>query len=347
MRGKSGQRKADGRNATRRAVQPPMFHGRAGAAAVAQSCTLLYRRVPLGRGLVASERPAGWKPAIQQSGTVRHEPGQKPSGTFRPDNRVEPSHCFRLLLFLASALGSWSALAQPANGDTNEIPSLRPPLDLLPRTFWERHGTAAVLVGLAALAALGLLVWRLRRRAPVGIVPPDQIARQALEALRDRAEDLGLIAAVAHHLRSYVQAVLGLPPTEWTADELIKALEGKTALPPELTTALGALLRECEQRSFAAVPPPARPDLAARALELAGRLEALRQPRGVAAGGRGTGILPVSEAAPPSEKARRPSPGSNPVPSATGGTPVPQLPTPPAATGGMPVPPLPPSQPPA
>jgi hypothetical protein len=173
--------------------------------------------------------------------------------------------------------------ALTTNKPPERVPLLRPPAELLEPTWWERRGGQVVIAGVALLAGLGLLTWWLRRPGSILTVPPETAARTALENLRGRTEDAAVVAGVARNLRRYVQAVLGLPTSEWTTDELLRALASRPPADPELAQALGSLLRECETRAFAPVTPPPLPALVDRALAVVARFEALRAPPAPAA----------------------------------------------------------------
>ena len=161
--------------------------------------------------------------------------------------------------------------------DRAKIPALRPPMDLMPPSFWEQHGGLVAAGTVAALGAAALLFWLLRRARPVVVTPPDVAARQALEALRDRAEDGRVVAEISRNLRLYVRAAFLQQSDELTTEELLAALGRLAPISPELTPPLSELLRECDARRFAPIPPPAPLALVPRALELVARLESVRQ----------------------------------------------------------------------
>ena len=63
----------------------------AGAPAVAQVSNLLYRRLPVGKALKLPARPrisrlAGWKPAIQQTGSLRYRKLMLPENSLPPED---------------------------------------------------------------------------------------------------------------------------------------------------------------------------------------------------------------------------------------------------------------------
>src|SRR5580704_6997233 len=94
----------------------------------------------------------------------------------------------RRSLFGLTALASGLAVTAFAGGGP-PLPDLLPAHGELPPTFWEQHGWLVVLLAFAALALIVLVAVWLSRPAPVAVVPPELVARRALEALRDRPED--------------------------------------------------------------------------------------------------------------------------------------------------------------
>jgi len=184
----------------------------------------------------------------------------------------------RRLLVVAWLCAPGALFALSTNKPPEKMPSLRPPADLIGPTWWEQRGGHVIAAGLLVFVGLSLLVWWLRRPQRVATVAAETLAKQALEALRGRTEDAAVVAAVARNLRRYVQAVLRLPADEWTADELLGAIHRGPPAESGLAERLGAILRECETREFAPVPPPAPPSLAERALDVVCGFERLRQP---------------------------------------------------------------------
>ncbi len=155
---------------------------------------------------------------------------------------------------------------------------LRPPRGELHPSFWEQHGWLIALAAIAILAGIGFwLRWR-RRTSPAEALPPEVLARRALEALRGRAEDAVLAAEASRILRRYLVAAYGLPPEELTTTELREALQSHPQAGPELVAALSGFLRHCDERKFAPVPPAATITAVARALELVETVEAHRRP---------------------------------------------------------------------
>lgn len=146
------------------------------------------------------------------------------------------------------------------------IPPLRPPRGEIAPTFWEQHGLWVIILGVLLLGLVCATVWWLRRRRPAVIVPPEAQARQALEPLREQAEDGAVLSRVSQILRRYVGAAFGLPPGEMTTADFCRAIAGHERLGAELSATLGDFLRRCDERKFA--PPAPMPALGAAAQAL-------------------------------------------------------------------------------
>jgi hypothetical protein len=162
------------------------------------------------------------------------------------------------------------------NPALDEIPPLRPPHAELPPTFWEQHGLSVVLFGALWLVLVCAAVWFLFRRKPPAVMPPEVEAVQALEPLRQQAEDGVVLSRVSQILRRYVAAAFHLPPGELTTTDFSRAIARQGQVGPELSAALTEFLRQCDQRKFS--PPAPAPPLsaAAQALKLIEQAQARR-----------------------------------------------------------------------
>ncbi len=178
-----------------------------------------------------------------------------------------------------------------------EIPELRPPRGILLPSFWEQHGWLVVLGAVAVLGAIAMGVWRWRRPKPVVEVPPEAAARQALEALRPRPEDVALVGEVSRIVRRYLTAVFVLQNDELTTEELLKEVRACFQSDPDLLAALGKLLHESDTRKFAPLPQPAEGPIVPRALELIARLQSHRHQASQAASGPSVSAATPSPAA--------------------------------------------------
>jgi hypothetical protein len=148
-----------------------------------------------------------------------------------------------------------AATDTPTNG---EIPALRPPHAELAPTYWEQHGVAVVVCVGLFLALVGVALWFLTRPKPPVVVPPEVLARKALEPLGQRPEDGALLSQVSHILHQYVTVAFHLPPIELTTAEFCRAIAGHEQVGPELSNALSEFLLKCDQRKFSP-PAPAPP----------------------------------------------------------------------------------------
>jgi len=159
---------------------------------------------------------------------------------------------------------------------SNEVPRLRPVRGEIPPTFWEQYGGWVVAGAVVFLVGGGTLAWYLGRPAPSTPIPPEVAARQALEALRARAEDGRVLSQVSQVLRRYLAAVFRLPPAELTTTEFCRELAGSQPVGPELAGAVSSFLRRCDERKFAPSAPGAALDAATSALGLVGQAEERR-----------------------------------------------------------------------
>jgi hypothetical protein len=238
--------------------------------------------------------PASWSaerqfrfPGVRRQGPVRLKLVASESGAPRrtPKPGGAPGRFIGRALPLALLVQSPSLFALSTNYVPGKIPDLRPPQGPLPPTYWEQHGSVIILGALAALVALAVLIWLVRRPKPVVTVSPGVAARQALAALRGQPEDGPRAAAASQHLRSCVQAALQLPPGERTPEELLASVRGDARVSSDLVSRLGALLQECDARAFAPVPPPGQPALVERALGVVAQFEAAGAPVAAPAAG--------------------------------------------------------------
>src|SRR5947207_11829376 len=89
-------------------------------------------------------------------------------------------------------LHSHMALFLQAAADT--MPPLRPERGVLPPSFWATHGWVVALAIILMLAAGAGLLWLSRRPKEVVVLSPSAIARTALQALQNRAEDEAVVS---------------------------------------------------------------------------------------------------------------------------------------------------------
>jgi hypothetical protein len=184
---------------------------------------------------------------------------------------------FRVLFAAPSLLAAQPLFAAATNAPANdEIPPLRPPHAEIPPTFWDQYSVWIILAGVLVVGLMGLAAWFLSRPKPPIVVPPEVLARKALEPLRQQVEDGALLSRVSQVLRHYVAAAFDLPPGEFTTAEFCGAITGHPLIGSELSAALSAFLRLCDQDKFS--PPAPVPPLSAvaQALKLIDQAEARR-----------------------------------------------------------------------
>lgn len=175
--------------------------------------------------------------------------------------------CWAFLLLLVSVA---PLLAQT---NTNILPPLAPAYGEMQPTFWERYGTYVLVVSFVFIALAGAICWLVLRPKPSVAVPPEVLAREALEKLRHQSEDGNTLSEISQILRRYIGAAFGFPAIERTTVEFCAALAGNEKVGAELAQAVSNFLRECDQRKFAPVNPNAPLDATNRALEIVSEME--------------------------------------------------------------------------
>ena len=162
------------------------------------------------------------------------------------------------------------ALSLPAAApiSADDIPPLRPAHGEMAPAFWELYGLWVAIAGVLLLMLVCGVAWLLSRPKPPVVVPPEVQARQALKPLRQQPEDGALLSRVSQILRHYVTAAFDLPPGELTTAEFCAIIATQSPIGPELSAALTAFLRECDQRKFSQSTPAAPLSATVQALKL-------------------------------------------------------------------------------
>jgi hypothetical protein len=210
-------------------------------------------------------------PSQKISGLTLTPFGFRVSAFFRPSDfglRISA-----LLLSLLALQATVSAVTNLPPADA--LPKLRPPRGEIAPTFWEQNGLWVILGGILLLGLVAAAVWWLIRPRPAVVVPPEVVARQALEPLRRQAEDGKVLSQVSQILRRYVGAAFGLPQGEMTTNDFCRAIADQGRVGPELSASLGDFLRKCDERKFA----PSAPAPALGAVEQASKLLELTEAR--------------------------------------------------------------------
>jgi hypothetical protein len=159
--------------------------------------------------------------------------------------------------------------AQPSNA----VPALIPAYAELPMTFWERHGTFVIIGVIAFFILAAFAVWKRWQPQPPVILPPETVARAALQKLLPAAENGKVLSEVSQILRRYVIAAFGLPAAEMTTKEFCAVISGHEKIGAELAGKISGLLHVCDRDKFSpkSVAPPIN------AVDRAGELIALAE----------------------------------------------------------------------
>jgi hypothetical protein len=179
----------------------------------------------------------------------------------------------RRVLLAAAWLGLFPIVALA----DSDLPPLQPPHGELPPTFWEQHRWLILAATLVALALLVLLILWLRRPKPVIVIPPEEVARRALEALRGQPENGVLLMKVSGVFRRYVIFACGLPSRELTTTEVCRAVAVRPQFKPDLGDAIAGFFRQCDERKFSPTPPAAELSAVTGALALLEQIEQRRR----------------------------------------------------------------------
>ncbi len=172
---------------------------------------------------------------------------------------------------------AWLGLFPVAALADGDLPPLQPPHHELLPTFWEQYHWAVLAGALVALAVLVLLIAWLCRSRPAVIIPPEEIARRELEALRGQPENGDLLMKVSGIFRRYVTFACGLSAREMNTAEIVRAVAVRPQFQPDLADAIANFFRQCDERKFAPAPPAAELSAVAAALALLEQIEQRRR----------------------------------------------------------------------
>jgi Domain of unknown function (DUF4381) len=221
-----------------------------------------------------SQRSKRWAIFERPSGTA--------SGAFRlfsqtrMRDRILPRvfSLARRALVTAFLFGPLSLLGAQGPGLLGENLLPGKPRGEIPPGFWEQNGFWVLLIGAVALAAAGIVAWYLTRPKPAIVVSPEAEARRRLKELHERPEDGTVLSTISQILRRYLAAAFSLPPDEMTTAEFCRAIENQERIGPDLSGAIGRLLRQWDKRKFAPAPTGPALDATVEALALIDLAEA-------------------------------------------------------------------------
>jgi hypothetical protein len=109
------------------------------------------------------------------------------------------------------------------------------------------------------------------------IVPPEILARQALEKLQAQPEDGKVLSEISQALRRYLAAAFALPGGEMTTAEFCAALAADEKMGAELAQTISNFLRECDAQKFSPANSPAPFGAAEHALKIISQAENRRE----------------------------------------------------------------------
>jgi hypothetical protein len=141
------------------------------------------------------------------------------------------------------------------------MPELRPLQDEIPPGFWEEHHTAILASGIGLLIGAAIILWWLRRPKLILPLPPEVVARTALDQLKNQPENGLLLSKVSQILRRYLIVAFALAPVESTTTEFCHSLLGNADVGEALARTIAEFLKRCDERKFA--PPTPGPPLEA------------------------------------------------------------------------------------
>ena len=159
---------------------------------------------------------------------------------------------------------------------TNTQPALAPAYPPLPPSFWEQHGAAIVIGGIALLVLTAVVLWMIFKPKPQPVLTPEAVARQALAQLRGWPEDGKVLSEVSQILRRYVGTVFGFSGDEMTTTEFSAVAATDLEIGFRLAEALTSFLRACDKDKFMAKNEAPPLNAVQRAWQLVDQIERQR-----------------------------------------------------------------------
>lgn len=144
----------------------------------------------------------------------------------------------------------------PTEGGADDIRGLKPLREIRSPIPWSKIVLGVVAALLVAVGLWWYLRQRARRRIEVPLVPPHEVAFEALNALRetdfdDPAAIRWFYFQISEVVRTYVEARFGMNATDLTTEEILASLTHLDQLATEQNEVLGRFLVDTDQVKFA------------------------------------------------------------------------------------------------
>jgi hypothetical protein len=139
---------------------------------------------------------------------------------------------------------------------TNDIRSIKPPVDIPNHWVWVWVGVGVLVV--AAAAYLAWRLWRKKAELPVlvPVIPPHERARLKLhEALAFMDQPRQFCILVSDTVRLYLEERFNFRAPERTTEEFLHELKATELLLPDQKQSLGEFLSVCDMVKFARYEP--------------------------------------------------------------------------------------------
>ncbi len=149
------------------------------------------------------------------------------------------------------------AIPTPATaGDTNDIRSIKPPVDIPNPWLWVWIAAGVIL--LATAVYLAYRYWRKQATQPVfvPVIPPHERARLKLqEALALIDQPRPFCVLVSDTIRLYLEERFNFHAPDRTTEEFLHELKATDLLLPDQKQSLGEFLSVCDMVKFARYEP--------------------------------------------------------------------------------------------
>lgn len=144
----------------------------------------------------------------------------------------------------------------PTEGGAEDIRGLKPLREVQPPIPWLQ-----IVLGLIGAALAGAALWwylrqRAKRKDDIPLIPPHEVAFEALSRLRSTDFDDPVSVRlfyfqISEVVRTYVEGRFGMNATDLTTEEILANLESLDQLAPDQSEVLRAFLMDTDQVKFA------------------------------------------------------------------------------------------------